>query len=187
MQSLQLFPSNVYIDKINDTDWLDQALEYAQVHAELKVDDCSVRHGWQSPKNLHELPLFIGLADKILRKIKRCNIAPAGWTPCVTEMWLNVQEQHGFNHVHVHSGAWYAGVVYVKCTEQSGNLLLSDPRPAAEMSPIYQLTEGHVHTITPSIGKLVLFPGFLPHAANPNCDPELCISIAFNLDIVKND
>ena len=168
-------------------DWLALALEYAQVQDELLVDDRSIRHGWQSPKNLHELPLFISLADKILRKIKRYSIAPEGWTPCVSEMWLNIQRQHGFNHMHVHTGAWYAGIVYVQCTERSGNLLLSDPRPAAEMSQLHQLTEGHVQMITPSTGKLVLFPGFLPHAVDPNCDTELCISIAFNLDIVKND
>ena len=52
MKSISLFPSTVYIDRINDTDWLVKALEYTKNFTDLSADDCSVRGGWQSKKDL---------------------------------------------------------------------------------------------------------------------------------------
>jgi uncharacterized protein (TIGR02466 family) len=189
MKSVSLFPSTVYIDRINDTDWLVKALEYTKNFTDLSADDCSVRGGWQSKKDLYTNPLFMILADKIFFKLGKINKVPDNCVPCITAMWLNIQKQHGFNHVHVHPGAWYAGVVYLQCTDLTGDLIFYDPRPAAEVSLFYenlvQVGERGGFRLKPKTGDLVLFPGYLPHGVEPNSDTELRISISFNIELTE--
>jgi uncharacterized protein (TIGR02466 family) len=104
-------------------------------------------------------------------------------------MWLNIQQQHGFNHVHVHPGSWYSGVVYLQCTDLTGDLIFSDPRPGADVSFVFQklahVEECGMFRFAPKTGDLILFPGFLPHAVEPNCDTELRISISFNIELTE--
>ena len=98
-------------------------------------------------------------------------------------MWLNVHGKEGFNHAHVHSGAWCSGVYYLNCTEKTGNITFLDPRPGAEMNFYHKIIEPNNHSILPKNGDLILFPAWLPHLVEPNSDEEHRISVAFNVEL----
>lgn len=59
----------------------------------------------------------------------------------------------------------------------SGSFELHDPRGF----PKYPFE--HHHSIKPTEGDLVLFPGWMPHGVLPTYGPEPRIAIAFNLQV----
>jgi uncharacterized protein (TIGR02466 family) len=189
MRSQDLYASTIHLHEVRDKAYIKKCLELVKTTAgaNLESNSCSVRNGWQSSKVLYKLPDFARLADHVLH-LADTLLAHNTLRPFISAMWLNVHGQGGFNHVHVHTTSWYSGVFYLQCSEKSGNITFTDPRPGADMSYYHQLTQGRLHTITPSAGDLILFPGFLPHLVEPNCSQEPRISVSFNieLDHVRN-
>lgn len=183
MKTIEIYPSTIYIDNIKNDKYINSTIQLIQTMHESQqlTNDCSVRNGWQSSKDLYDNSHFAILADYVLNKI-RVELLQNKLTPVMTEMWANVHDQHGFNHVHVHSGSWYSGAVYLQCSEKTGNITFTDPRPGAEMSAAHQLT-ATTQTVTPKPGDMILFPSFLPHLVEPNCDGIKRISISFNIDL----
>ncbi len=184
MEKINLYPSTLYMDNLYDESYISQALDitYNLSKNNTKENICSVRNGWQSTKDLYNIPHFAILANSILQITKK-NLLQKDIEPFISSMWLNIHKQNGFNHVHVHSGTWYAGVFYLKCSEKSGNITFTDPRPGAEISHYHQITEGKLHTIKPKPGDLMIFPSFLPHLVEPNCSIDDRISISFNIEL----
>ena len=184
MKKVDLYPSTIYLDNIYNNNFITEALKVSKDLSknDTKLNDCSVRLGWQSTKELYNIPLFSKLADAILIITKK-NILQKNIQPFISSMWLNVQGTNGFNHTHVHSGGWYSGVFYLKCCEKSGNITFTDPRPGAEMSLYHQFTNGEIQTISPKPGDLILFPSWLPHLVEPNYSNDDRISVAFNIEL----
>jgi uncharacterized protein (TIGR02466 family) len=183
MKKIDIYPSTIYIDRVPDENYIIQSLDIASKLYEQQVsNDCSVRNGWQSPKDLYSISQFAKLADLILHKVKD-EIITDKTEPFISAMWLNVHELYGFNHVHVHAGSWYSGVFYLKCSTTSGNITFTDPRPAAEMSQFHQHINGELKSISPAAGDLILFPSWLPHFVEPNMSNTQRISISFNIDL----
>lgn len=186
MKKFELYPSTIYYDNVFNSNQnyishlVDLTLQLS--NANLTKNSCSVRNGWQSENNIYDIPDFAKLADYVLKIIKT-ELLNKDVTPYISSMWLNIHRQNGFNHVHVHSGGWYSGVFYLKCSENSGNITFTDPRPGAEMSFYHQQTRGQLHTIKPKVGDLILFPSWLPHLVEPNCDTETRISVSFNIEL----
>ena len=183
MKKIDIYPSTIYIDRIFDEHYITQSLDIAsELYKHHDSDDCSARNGWQSPKDLYNILHFSKLADLILHKVKD-KIIENNTEPFISAMWLNVHDYHGFNHVHVHSGSWYSGVFYLKCSKTSGNITFTDPRPAAEMSKFHQHINSKLHTVSPAVGDLILFPSWLPHFVEPNLSNTQRISISFNIEL----
>jgi uncharacterized protein (TIGR02466 family) len=187
MQIFDLYPSRVYVHNLKNQQYIDHTLSLVNdiAKAESKVNDCSVRQGWQSSKELYTHPHFAILADYVLNLTKTTVLKNNHkLKPYVTSMWLNVHGQHGFNHVHVHSGAWYSGVVYLQVTEKSGQIMFTDPRPGADMSFHHRRIEKDTSAVRAKVGDIILFPAFLPHLVEPNCDTVERISISFNMELL---
>jgi uncharacterized protein (TIGR02466 family) len=185
MKEFQLYPTRLYSENILNPDYnsvlIETSLELISTSGKDNV--ASVRNGWQSDKNIYELQVFHSLCDYVLYKIKELLLQEKNSTPYITSMWLNVHGQNGFNHAHVHSGAWYSGVYYLQCTNKTGNITFLDPRPGAEMSFYHKSIESNNFSITPKTGDLILFPAWLPHFVEPNMDTENRISVAFNIEL----
>ena len=185
MEELELYPTRIYFENVLNDEYNSLLLRTTSelVKTSGKINDVSVRNGWQSDKNIYSLESFHPLCDYVLNKTKQLLLKDKNIKPYITSMWLNVHGEHGFNHVHVHSGAWYSGVYYIQCSEKSGNITFLDPRPGAEMSFYHKSIEPNNRIIIPKAGDLILFPAWLPHLVEPNMDKKNRISVAFNIEL----
>ena len=185
MKSKDFYATSIYSDYFADTDWIDKAVEYAQNLEQVNTNARSIRNGWQSQGVLYRHKHFAKFADWILTKIQT-EILENKVKPFMSNMWLNVQNQHGYNLQHVHSGSWFSGVLYLKCPEQSGSIVFTDPRPAVDNSYYYnQYAPNFGKNIMwdPHVGDVLLFPAFLPHLVQPNPSTEQRISLSFNIEL----
>ena len=122
-------------------------------------------------------------SDFVLSQVKTELLKNLNVDPYISAIWCNVQNTNGFNHVHTHAGSWYSGVYYLKCSDKSGEIKFTDPRPGAEFCKYNNFISPYINKINPQIGDLILFPSWLPHLVESNCDSEDRVSIAFNIEL----
>ncbi len=107
------------------------------------------------------------------------------------EMWANVSPPGASNEAHAHPNAFWSAVFFVDDggASEDGHLVLLDPRfPLAQMynsDLVFVDDERRIpessHRVTPSPGKLVIFPSWLMHLVRPHSGPRDRISIAINV------
>jgi len=101
------------------------------------------------------------------------------------EAWAVVYRNGGSLRPHTHHDSAWSGVYYVEAgnpggegTGDAGYLQLLDPRPAA----IARHTSEGSHRIRPAAGRMVAFPGWLPHSVQATAaDDTMRIAIAWNV------
>jgi uncharacterized protein (TIGR02466 family) len=101
------------------------------------------------------------------------------------EGWAVVYRNGGSLRPHTHHDSAWSGVYYVEAgnpggdgTADAGYLQLLDPRPAAIARHV---SEGS-HRIRPAAGRMVAFPGWLPHSVQATAaDDSMRIAIAWNV------
>lgn len=103
------------------------------------------------------------------------------------EAWANVSGAGALNKAHVHGGAFWSAVYYVRAPESgSGQLVLHDPRmPALRMyAPMLRFKGAgpeQVARVNPKSGMVVMFPSWLSHSVDPWQGEGERVSIAFNV------
>lgn len=153
--------------------------------------------GWQSRPDLFfsnqeniELKNLLKAIGKITDEIKihnryRKNVK----TECIA-MWANVNRYKDYFSTHVHPHCDYSGVYYVNTPENCGTINFIDPRKERRMLVNTDLWDSSndltgstadCFIVTPKEGKLIVFPSFLDHLAEPNQTQEPRISISFNI------
>ena len=145
---------------------------------------------WHSQLNAHEWPETQTLIAAILTYMSGIEQARQ-YNPksklIVNSMWANVSGLGGFNKNHIHPNGLWSGVYYLQTPPACGDLVFTDPRPAAVMTvPQYHsselpLSERHSFHVTPELGNLYIFPSWLPHEVNMNLSQILRISVAFEI------
>lgn len=114
----------------------------------------------------------------------------------VNNCWINITdpnhtEQFAHNHSHNHPGYFTSLVYYLQAQEDSGSLTLESPNTTADFTlgfyeglvqqyNIFNSTRFHIVPVT---GKLVSFPSYVKHFANPNLSKKPRISMAFNAQV----
>lgn len=90
------------------------------------------------------------------------------------------------NSPHHHPDCKLAVVYYIKVPENSGDILLHDPRgaitwqdPQARTDVTWESFRPY-HKITPVEGMLLIFPGYIIHSVETNLSNELRLSIAIS-------
>ena len=95
-------------------------------------------------------------------------------TPMMDNMWANVNYKYAYNKNHIHPGAQWSGVYYIKSPEESGNIWFTDPRAQLSMDmtlynsskrPNSQIREVYYKPVE---GRLIMFPGWLTHEVEMN-------------------
>ncbi|UNH61161.1 putative 2OG-Fe(II) oxygenase [Synechococcus phage S-SZBM1] len=138
---------------------------------------------------------------KLLKQIKQsANEAFDTFESQVTTLefanvWVNINNNGGYNEIHTHPGSLMSGAFYVKTPSEDAG----DPgricfhRNAMEAYVIHSLglaedlsTAETPHTYAtwtypPKEGRLILFPSWIPHGVRENETNEDRISISFNL------
>ena len=105
----------------------------------------------------------------------------------MSNLWVNINGYKDSNSIHLHPGAVFSGVFYVKANENSGNLIFHNP--CEDLMDIFfsdNVSEYNSKNSTewffkPEENNLILFPGYLKHSVGPNLNKkEKRISISFN-------
>jgi uncharacterized protein (TIGR02466 family) len=97
------------------------------------------------------------------------------------EAWAVVYRSGGSLRPHTHHDSVWSGVYYVAAGDTSGDtdagyLQLLDPRPAA----VAVQATGGPERIRPVPGRMVAFPGWVPHSVQATSDSQR-ICIAWNV------
>ena len=103
----------------------------------------------------------------------------------VTECFANIMDRPYHCHgKHIHTGAAFSGVYYVRADEGSGAITFEDPafdhlmyQFKYKQDSLENVSEIH---IVPKPGELVIFPGHLPHKVEQSHQEATRIAISFN-------
>jgi uncharacterized protein (TIGR02466 family) len=98
--------------------------------------------------------------------------------------WINVSKGADFNREHVHAGATFSGCLYLKVSDKSGHISFTRPDNMLLYPGVGSNKKDIFYSSTsykPVIGRLLVFPAWLPHMVLPSEDDEERISVAFNL------
>lgn len=110
----------------------------------------------------------------------------------IDNLWININPKCGFNRPHVHPGATFSGVYYVKCETNESSIVFQHPATNFQyhINPDtlieYNEFVSATARYTPNEGDLYIFPAYLVHYVEPNRSNDDRISIAFNASIKLN-
>lgn len=96
----------------------------------------------------------------------------------INRSWFNVTEKNQGQDWHSHSIDEISGCYYYQTSENDGNIEFKSPNPYDEILFPYAKSS---RFCIPSVGKIILFPGWLLHRVIANKTDNTRISIAFNI------
>lgn len=105
----------------------------------------------------------------------------------VSNFWLNISGANAYNSTHIHPGATFSGVFYVKACANCGNIVFEDDQHRnLESSIRTEIARSRTlqyasYYWTPTEGTLLMFPAVLSHSVGPNLSGDDRVSIAFNI------
>ena len=183
------FPTLIYIKKLPNAEKLNQYLEpriikWSQQNKGVAKTNAG---GWHSETNMNKReeynPLTIELFNMQEEIYKKENLSRK---PVMGNMWANINGPGNYNRPHVHPNSLFSGVYWIKTPENSGILLLYDPRPGTHMS-MPNRTDGKLPPelwrevqYSPKAGTCIMFPSWLWHEVKPNQSSDTRISVSFN-------
>jgi uncharacterized protein (TIGR02466 family) len=188
-----MFSTPVIVDEVDDAEAINADL--VQTIAERRKLDPGVVQsnigGWHSKQDFQAWSGDAGrkLMRRVLELARGHTVKIEGGTELEWSMqgWANVSAPGAMNKPHVHGGAFWSAVYYVRAPEsESGRLVLYDPRmPALRMyAPSLRFKDAgpeQVVRLQPRSGMLVMFPSWLLHGVDPWEGEGERISIAFNI------
>jgi uncharacterized protein (TIGR02466 family) len=144
--------------------------------------------GWQSRDLDIRIPEIIPLVSKIFEKseklILKYNLPKKFY---INPIWININGKKDFNMYHEHPRSMMAGVFYIKCPPNCGELVLVNPVSSHQhyIDPLklekFNEFNAYSWSVEPVENKLIMFPSWVPHYTQPNLSAEDRISIAFNI------
>ncbi|NCF27918.1 MAG: hypothetical protein GWP69_11100 [Gammaproteobacteria bacterium] len=150
----------------------------------------SNRGGWQSDDDINErseFALFVSFVEDTMAEVKEFLTVEDQVTFRVATAWVNFNARRDYNVKHVHGNSFFSGVYYVKVPENAGHIKIFDPNPVRMcFHPPYKEVGPHncfSQEFDPAEGRLVIFPGYVPHEVTPTMNDEERCSIAFNVVI----
>lgn len=97
--------------------------------------------------------------------------------------WVNYHPTGKDNSIHDHSGRKLTATYYINAPDDSGDLLLIDPRGGVDWGTV---AGKKFHRVKPTEGKLVFFPGFLLHMVESNQSPDPRISLTSDIVVMPD-
>ena len=184
------FPTPVYIQEVPNAGELNFYLEKNILQWQ-KEDPKGVSktnvNGWHSQTDMNKKEEYNPLTKELFNmqfEIYKKELLTL--KPVLGNMWANINYKGGFNRPHLHPNALFSGVYWIKAPENSGNLMLYEPRPGMQCT-MPDRKEGklppelwrEVH-YQPRAGTVVMFPAWLWHEVRPNESNDTRISVSFN-------
>lgn len=111
-----------------------------------------------------------------------------GYSVSIGRAWVNFQSTGPGESPHTHTHTPLVAVYYPKAPDGSGNLWLINQAPNAMNSPWWGVRGGRVgFKVQPKEGRIVMFPGTVPHYVEENKSSEQRVAIACNLIIKQKE
>ena len=149
---------------------------------------CSNRKGWQSNDLVagenRDIDILVQLIETEANKFaKVVGIEQVK----LANIWININGENSFNREHKHPHSVFSGTYYVNCNEESGPIYFINPAMNGieydwkdSITNFNSATSPEIH-ITPKVGDLLIFPGWLSHGVEINNSKNFNrISISFN-------
>ena len=206
-----IFPTHVFSADVTDTAVTDLACELAYEFADTCEEPLLVSKKWDEQERsavaeikkqygitsfgnnnrLFTDPKWHPVADAILgasRAMLSHYHDDVSRNVMLETMWLSIYPEGGYIPEHNHANALYSGSFYVKAEPGAGGLTFRDPAwmTKTAMIPVTnnQSFEPQTkETFEVNTGKVVLFPGYLPHTSVENNSGQDRIIIGFNLNM----
>jgi len=184
------FPTPVYIKDLPNAAKLNQYLEQQVIkwsQTDPKGKPRTNVNGWHSKTDMNQKEEYNVLTKELFAMqdeiYKKEYLSPK---PVLGNMWANVNYPGGYNRPHLHPNSLFSGVYWIKTPQNSGNLMLYDPRPGVQMT-MPNRKEGklspelwrEVH-YEPKAGRCIMFPSWLWHEVKENKSNDTRISVSFN-------
>jgi len=206
-----LFPTHVFSANVTDTAVTDLACKLAYEFADKCEEPLLVSRKWDEQqrsavsaikkqygitsfgdnRHLFDDPVWHPVADAIItasRAMLSHYHDDVARNVTMTTMWLSIYPEGGYIPEHNHANALFSGSFYVKAEPGAGGLTFRDPAwmtktamtPLVEGKSFEPITK---ETCEVNTGKIVLFPGYLPHTSVENNSGQDRIIVGFNLDM----
>jgi uncharacterized protein (TIGR02466 family) len=184
MYKQQFFPTNIYVKdiKIDNQSLANNIINWSKQEKGMVKTNVN---GWHSPDNMHIKPEYQELVNQLyMMQEEIYKEEYLDRKPKLGNMWANINYPGAWNRLHIHSNSIYSGVYYVKTNPNSGNLVLSDPRPQLlrpvmknEQLPQDLWKEAQYYPVE---GRIIMFNSWLWHSVETNKSNDIRISISFN-------
>ena len=187
---VNLFPSSVHIFNINGFDevrnkLIDYVYEYKKNDPDGNI--ISNRGGWQS-KNFS-----VQKEDDILHSLIINCLASFPYIKesynIFADAWININPSGSYNIKHNHPTCDLAGVLWIKCPKDCGEIIFDNPSAFQTFKTINAYEDKfkdvnkihHTYFFPPVEGRVLIFPSHLDHNVKENKSKEDRISVSFNI------
>tara|TARA_B100001175_G_scaffold298141_1_gene288487 strand:+ start:54 stop:653 length:600 start_codon:yes stop_codon:yes gene_type:complete len=198
MSVIPLFPTLLYYTDVNNFDLIQKELiNYCyqerknfpeSEHRSNKGNSWHSKGHYMNTKNILSTTIYSTVFDYF----EKSGVFKKGVNFSFHNAWININSTGGYNDTHHHPGSLLSGVLWVKSSKDSGNIMFDDPAMFNESNIVTELSDdlkNHYHKDpehwrNPVEGLLLMFPSYLMHRVGVNKSNEDRISISFNLDIL---
>ena len=187
---VNLFPSSVHIFNINGFDevrnkLIDYAYEYKKNDPDGNI--ISNRGGWQSKD------FSVQKEDDILHSLIINCLASFPYIKesynIFADAWININPSGSYNIKHNHPTCDLAGVLWIKCPKDCGEIIFDNPSAFQTFKTINAYEDKfkdvnkihHTYFFPPVEGRVLIFPSHLDHNVKENKSKEDRISVSFNI------
>ena len=192
------YHTGIYFKDLDNSKELNQHL-FKHIKQWKKRDEKGITRsnslGWHSAVDMHHRKEYHGLTKELFKMQQEIYINESyhpNTEPILDNMWANVNYKYSHNKNHVHPGAQWSGVYYIKAPENCGHIWFTDPCGQRHMDlpvmdpdkpkPIHYWREVHY---APIEGRIIMFPGWLVHEVAPNMsdltgEKGWRVSVSFN-------
>lgn len=101
------------------------------------------------------------------------------------EIWANVNDPDSTNIIHLHTGCFLSGVIYLQATDTGSIEFISSNWLNRHTSLPWPFHNTHV--FHPNDGDILLFPSYLFHQVNRNNSAKYRINLAFNVSLLEEN
>ena len=190
-----LFPTIIHQFDVNGfSEIQDELIDY--VYKMRKKDPVgntvSNRRGWQSTSFIleNEDDILQSFLSKCLGKFPTIHQA----IDLNVDAWININPPGAYNVKHNHPTSNLAGVLWIKCPENSGDILFEAPNDFQTYNEIESYTDKfkyenkfhHGYYFPPIEGRILVFPAYLVHLVNENKSLSDRISVSFNIRLNRS-
>lgn len=191
------FPIPLYINRVQQKNFDAIQTDFQRVVDDLNANNKFVyREDWQShktsdvtfSKNLfdeYNLQLFQQELDEHIFTYLQIIGSPVAakeelFKYKIFGSWMTSSDKKDYAHIHTHGSSDISGVYYFKTNGNDGDIFFENPMRYLENS--YCFSHLNARAVwKPEVGKIILFPGWMPHGVTTNTTDNNRISVSFNI------
>jgi uncharacterized protein (TIGR02466 family) len=106
----------------------------------------------------------------------------------LTALWCNLNYAADVDYAHIHYPD-IAGVYYLQTPKNCGDLMMHNPHKDTSQGKFARLFKEFKtsYTVTPEVGKGLIFPCWVPHQVLQNQSGEDRISMSFGFELIEKE